>query len=200
MCMSNIKKHEKMETKNAQNVENQSINNEKRIWIEWSEKTMVRNQFKTLDQLMESGFAQKYAANFGYEHLLDWKIDQWSKHEIHNIFIVDANPVFNYGLDFKIWIHYTADGINFMMEFTIGSSSLTSAPLQRVMLNTKTPVGLDLKNIENNTPEIIREWMEMINNNVIESFQFSTNVFHKKCAEFRSKLRELSKSPSIIFA
>ena len=198
--MSNIKKHEKMETKNAQNVGNQSINNENRIWIEWSEKTMVRNQFKTLDELMESGFVQKHAANFGYEHLINRTMNGWSKHEIHNIFIVDANPVFNYGLDFKIWIHYTADGMNFMMDLSIGSSSITSAPLQRVMLNQKTPVGLDLKNISNNTPEIMREWMEMINNNVIESFQFSTNAFYKKNAEFRSKLREMCKSSSIIFA
>lgn len=198
--MSNIKKHEKMETKNAQNVGNQSINNENRIWIEWSEKTMVKQQFKTLDELMESGFVQKYAANFGMEHLVDWKIDQWSKHQIHNIFIVDANPVLNYGLDFKMWIHYTADGINFMAELTIGGSCLSSAPLQRVNLIQKTPDGFDFKNLENNSREMMMEWMEMINNNIIESFRFSTNVFYKKNAEFRNELRELSKYPSIIFA
>lgn len=198
--MSNIKKHEKMETKNAQNVENQSINNENRIWIEWSEKTMVSKQFKTLDELMESGFVQKHAANFGMEHLINQKMNGWSKHEIHNIFIVDANPVCNYGLDFKIWIHYTADGINFMAELTIGSSCLSSAPLQRVNLIQKTPDGFDFKNIENNSREMMMEWMEMINNNIIESFRFSTNVFYKKNAEFRNELRELSKYPSIIFA
>ena len=198
--MSNIKKHEKMETKNAQNVGNQSINNENRIWIEWSEKTMVSKQFKTLDELMESGLVQKHAANFGMEHIINQKMIGWSKHEIHNIFIVDANPVFNYGLDFKMWIHYTADGINFMAELTIGSSCLSSAPLQRVTLNTKTPDGFDFKNLENNSREMMMEWMRMIDQNEIESFQFSTNVFYKKNAEFRNQLRELSKYPSIIFA
>jgi len=198
--MSNIKKHEKMETKNTQNVENQSINNETRIWIEWSEKTIVSKQFKTLDELMESGFVQKHASNFGYEHLINRTMDQWSKHQIHNIFIVDANPVFNYGLDFKIWMHYSTDGMNFMMELSIGSSSLTSAPLQRVNLITKTPVGFDFNELSNNTREMMMEWMRMINENEIESFRFSTNAFYKKDSKYRNQLREMCKSSSIIFA
>ena len=198
--MSNTLKNKKMETKNAQNVGNESLNNEKRIWIEWSEKTMVKQQFKTLDELMESGFVQKHASNFGYEHLIKRTMDGWSKHEIHNIFIVDANPVFNYGLDFKMWIHYSTDGMNFMMELSIGSSSITSAPLQRVNLITKSPDGFDFKNIENNSREMMMEWMEMINNNIIESFRFSTNAFYKKDAKYRNQLREMCKSSQIIFA
>lgn len=198
--MSNIKKHEKMETKNVKNVENQSINTEKRIWIEWSEKTMVSKQFKTLDELMQSGFVQKHAENFGYQHLVKRTMDGWSKYQIHNIFIVDANPVCNYGLDFKMWIHYTADGINFMAELTIGSSCLSSAPLQRVNLIQKSPVGFDFNELSNNTREMMMEWMRMINENEIESFRFSTNAFYKKDAKYRNQLREMCKSSSIIFA
>jgi len=200
LCMSNNLKNEKMNTKNTKNVGNQSINNEKMIWIEWSNKLIVKNQFKTLDELMESGFVQKHASNFGYEHLVKQTMNGWSKHEINNIFIVDANPVMNYGLDFKIWIHYTTDGINFMMELSIGSSSMTSAPMQRVMLNTKSPVGLDLNNIANNTPEIMAEWMNCITNNLIESIEFSSNVWFKKDEKYRNELREMCKSKSIIFA
>ena len=99
-----------------------------------------------------------------------------------------------------MWIHYTADGINFMMELSIGSSSLTSAPMRRVNLNTKQPVGLDLWNIEKNTPEIIAEWMNCITNNLIESFEFSSNVAYKKDAKYRNQLREMSKNNRFIFA
>ena len=189
-----------METKNTQIVENESFNNENKIWIEWSDKKIVKNQFKTLDQLMESGFVQKHAANFGYEHLVKREMERWSKYPIHNLFIVDANPVHNYGLDFTMWIHYTADGINFIKELSIGSSSLTSAPLRRVNLNMKQPVGLDLFNIEKNTPEIIAEWMDCIKNNLIESFEFSSNVAYKKDEKYRNGLREMSKNDRFIFA
>ena len=175
-------------------------NNDNRIWIIWGDEQKIIAQFKTMDELVSAGYVQKYAANFGYEHLVNRSLKNWANVEIHNIFVTSANPVYNYGLDFKIWINYTADGINFMKQLNIGSSSLTSAPLQRVMLHIAVPAGFDFDNLENNSMEIIQQWMYNMQNNVYSSFQFSTNAFYKKDAKFRPMLRELSAKHQFIFA
>jgi hypothetical protein len=190
--MSNIKKHEKMNTKNN--------TSEKTIWIEWSNKKNVIAQFKTIESFMSTDWLMRQADNFGQTHLVKNEMDRWSKYPVHNIFVVEMDPVHNYGLDFQCWIHYTADGMNFMREISTGGSSITSAPLVRVMLNTKSPVGMDWNDLSNNTPEIMKEWMQMINDNVIESFAFSSNVAFKKDASVRHILREQCQKHNFIFA
>lgn len=175
-------------------------NNNSTVWIQWGDEQTIVAQFKTIDELVSAGYVAKYASNFGYEHLVDRSLKNWANVEIHNVFVTSANPTFNYGLDFKIWIHYTVDGINFMKQLNIGSASLTSAPLQRVMLNIALPVGLDIQNLENNSPEIIAEWFSNMQNNVYSSFDFSTNAFYKKDSQYRSQLRELCTKHNFIFA
>lgn len=187
-------------TNNTIETKSNTNNNETRVWIQWGNEQKIVAQFKTMDELVSAGYVQKYAANFGYEHLVDRSLKNWANVQIHNIFVTSANPVYNYGLDFKIWINYTADGINFMMQLNIGSSSLTSAPLQRVMLNIAVPAGLDFENIENNSPETMQQWMFNMQNNIYSSFEFSTNAFYKKDAQFRPMLRELSAKYQFIFA
>jgi hypothetical protein len=87
-----------------------------------------------------------------------------------------------------------------MKQLNIGSASLTSAPLQRVMLHIALPAGLDLNNFENNSPEIIAEWASNMMCNIYSSFSFSTNAFYKKDAKFRSQLRQLCTKHDFIFA
>jgi hypothetical protein len=190
-----------MKTQNS-TIDSQSTttNNNSTIWIQWGDEQKIVAQFKTIDELVSAGYVAKYASNFGYEHLVDRSLKNWANVQIHDVFVTSANPVFNYGLDFNIWIHYTVDGINFMKQLNIGSASLTSAPLQRVMLNIALPAGLDLNNLENNSPEIMAEWASNIKNNVYSSFDFSTNAFYKKDSQFRSQLRELCTKHNFIFA
>lgn len=198
-----IEKRKKLKTMKTQNNTNDSkstSNNETRVFITWGNEQTIVAQFKTMDELVLSGYVDKYASNFGYEHLVKREMERWAKYQIHNVFVTSANPTFNYGLDFKIWINYTADGINFMKQLSLGSSSLTSAPLQRVNLNIAVPAGFDFNNIENNSPEIIAEWCSNIQNNVYSSFEFSTNAFYKKDLQFRQMLRHMSAKNKFIFA
>ena len=179
----------------------QNNTSEKRIWIEWSNKQNVIAQFKTIESFMSNDWMQRHADNFGQSHLIAQTMRGWEKHTINNIFVVDTNPVNNYGLDFKMWIHYTTnDGMNFMMELHTGGSSLTSAPLVRVNLNTKTPVGFDWNDISNNTPEMFKEMSYLIENKIIESFEFSSNVAFKKDRSVRHLLIEQCKQHNFIFA
>jgi len=169
-------------------------------FIEWGDKQTVIAQFKSIESFMETDWMNRQADNFGQSHLVEREMSHWSKYAVHNIFVVEANPKFNYGLDFKCYIHYTADGMNFMKELSTGGSSLSSAPLVRVMLNTAQPKGLDLENLANNSKDTMTEWMKMISDNVIESFEFSMNVAYKKDSSVRHILRDMCKSDSIIFA
>lgn len=189
-----------MKTQNNTNDSKSTSNNETRVFITWGNEQTIVAQFKTIDELVLSGYVDKYASNFGYEHLVKREMERWAKYQIHNVFVTSANPKFNYGLDFKIWVNYTADGMNFIKEMNIGSSSLTSAPLQRVNLNIAVPAGFDFNNIENNSPETIKQWMHNITNNVYSSFEFSTNAFYKKDSQFRPQLREMCSKYNFIFA
>lgn len=189
-----------MKTQNNNNTNNTNENTEKRVFIQWGDTQNIIAQFKTMDELVLSGYVDKYASNFGYEHLVKREMERWAKYQIHNVFVTSANPTFNYGLDFKIWINYTADGMNFMKQFNLGSSSLTSAPLQRVNLIIAVPTGFDYNIIENNSPETMNEFMHNIMNNVYSSFEFSTNAFYKKDSQFRPQLRELCAKHNFIFA
>jgi hypothetical protein len=186
-------KHKKMETKTQ--------NTEKRVWIEWGNKQTIVEQFATVDQFMESGYMEKYASNFGYNHLINKEVDRMHNLDIEHIFITKADPELNYGLDFKMWKVYTIDGgMRFLKEITLGGCSITNAPLARVNLNVKTPVGLDFTDLANVDIELFAEWTKNCENNVFESFEFSTNVWYKKDAEFRPELRRMCKEWKFIFA
>jgi len=181
-------------------MKNSTTQSEKLVYIEWSADTKITKQFKSFDEFAKSDYLTTYATNFGYNHLVEREIASWSKYKVHNVFIVDADAKYNYGLDFKMYIHYTADGINFFSELTLGSSTLTSAPLIRVMLAHRKPQGLNIQDIKSNSDEVMQEWYENMKNDIYESFCFSTNAFYNKGREFRNKLRKLSEIPSIIFS
>jgi hypothetical protein len=178
----------------------QTSQSETSQYIQWTAETKISKQFKSLDEFANSDYLSIHAENFGYSHLVEREISRWSKYKVHNVFIVDADVEYNYGLDFKMYIHYTADGINFFKELTIGSSAITSAPLIRVMLTNKRPVGFDLRNLNNNSEELMIEWFTNMKNDIYESFCFSTNAFYNKGREYRQELRKLSQSSIFIFA
>ena len=174
---------------------------EERVYIQWNKKTQIKEQFKSFADFAKTHYLTTHANNFGYNHLVEREILRWSKYKVHNIFIVDADVQYNYGLDFKMYLHYTADGITFFRELTIGSSAITASPLIRVMLFHKLPTGLDINNFHGNSPELLAEWFDNMNNNIYDAFCFSTNAFYNKGREFRNELRELSaKSEAFIFA
>ena len=178
----------------------QSPETQNLTYIQWGSNTEITKQFKSLDEFAKSDYLTIHANNFGYNHLIEREISRWSKYKVHNIFIVDADAEYNYGLEFKMYIHYTADGINFFAELTLGASAITSSPLIRVMLIHKKPVGLDLTDLNNNSEELWSEWFENMNNDIYESFSFSTNAFYNKGREFRKELRKLSESSFFIFS
>ncbi len=174
--------------------------NETRVFIEWGNKETILFQFKNMTELIESGYLTKYAANFGYQHLVDREIASWSKHQVHNIFVTAADPKYNYGLDFQLWINYTNNEMNFMMKMSIGSSSISSSPLQRVNFNVKTPEGFDILNYKDMSHEMKMEWVENIGQKIYESFEFSTNAFYKKDLKYRPELRQMCSKYGFTFA
>jgi hypothetical protein len=88
-------------------------------------------------ELMESGYVQKYASNFGYEHLVKREMERWNKYE-PTFYVVKADASINYGLDFKIMVSYKADGCNFFMQFSLGSSCLSAGNLRMVVFEGST--------------------------------------------------------------
>jgi hypothetical protein len=176
-------------------------NEEKRVWIEWTNKKMIREQFKTIEEFMLTNYAECHASNFGMEHRVKSTMGSWSKYEIINIFITEENKKLNYGLDFNIWIHYkTSEGMIFLKQISFGGGSITSAPLMRVNFSHKYPEGLDFDNIENNTKELIKEWSNNLTNGIFESFEFSGNVGWKKDREYRAELIETCKKYNHTYA
>lgn len=176
-------------------------NTTKTTWIEWGNTQFVTENIMTLDALKASGYVERHASNFGYNHLIAKEFVRMEKMEISNFYITKADPKFNYGLDFKMWMLYKTDGgMQFMREITLGGSSITSAPLQRVSLNKLMPVGLDFDNQETATPELLNEFFENAKTKTLQSFDFSMNVGYKKDAKYREELRRMCKEMDFIFA
>tara|TARA_R110002020_G_scaffold320599_3_gene536531 strand:- start:387 stop:854 length:468 start_codon:yes stop_codon:yes gene_type:complete len=78
-----------------------------------------------LVEYINSEYPTRIAENFGYHHLLNSEHRHWDKYS-PEVYIVEADPQYNYGLDFKVYLRYKADGINFFKEISYGSASLTS--------------------------------------------------------------------------
>lgn len=83
------------------------------------------------DQYIDSKYPATLAKNFGYEHLVDREHRRWAMYN-PEVYIVEANPKHNYGLDFKVFLRYKADGINFFKEISYGSSMLSNQGLREV--------------------------------------------------------------------
>ena len=173
-------------------------------FIEWGNRKNVIAQYKSIEDFMTEDWMNRQANNFGHLHLVDSTIKSWSKYKVNNIFVVEANPVYNYGLDFECYIHYTtSEGMNFMMKMSTGGSSLTSGPLVRVSLNVKMPMELfrdeDWGKLPN-AKELLDELLHNMANNIIESFEYSTNVGYRKDKEVRHLLVEMCREHNFIFA
>lgn len=192
----------------------------KMIPIEWGNEQTVITQFDNVVDFENSKYLERYAKKFGYSHLVEEKLDRLRKmNNLHNIFITEANPKTNYGLDFKMYKYYTIEeGIMFINEITLGGISITSRPLQRVRLEHKTTPFYE-KYIEFSVNEeddekkaaFMKKNIERFNkeskkvsnyrkNNILDKFSFSMNVGYKKDREFRAELAELSKDHRFIFA
>lgn len=106
----------------------------------------MKTQFNIIDTLvdskalLESGYIQKYAEKFDYSHLVDKELERWDKYN-PTYYILEADPQTNYGLDFKIWIRYKGDGINFFKEMSLGTISIDNNGLRRVQFKTVVEFG-----------------------------------------------------------
>ena len=193
---------------------------EKRTFIEWTDKEIVVANFTNLEDFKKSGYVQKLAKNFGYEHLIADKFRRYEEStscEYLNFYITKADPVHNYGLDFKIWSLYRIhsndgnDGILFFNQVRF-SSSITSAPLRRVMLFEKGSEKFakaiskymdDPSKITSKVQNKFKKLNEDLSNNtekrIIEAFRFSTNAWYKKDMKYRKDLADFSKSHGFIY-
>ena len=90
--------------------------------------------------------------------------------------------------------------MRFLKQIKLGGCAITNAPLIRVKLNVKTPVGLDFSDLTKVDQKLWLEWSQNVNNKVYESFDFSTNVGYKKDEKYRQELREMCKKYNFIFA
>ena len=93
---------------------------------------IIKETFVNTDQLIKSGLAEKWFDNFGMKHILADKLKRMPEYGAC-FYIVEADPEHNYGLDFNIYAHYKADGINFLKQLCI-TSAITSALLHRAMI------------------------------------------------------------------
>ena len=102
-----------------------------------SKSVKIIETFVTLDQFAKSEYPMKNASNFGYEHNVKSELARWSKYN-PCIYICEADPRINYGLDFTIQLCYEADGIQFLKEWNVMSSTLSNGGLRRVIIDGKT--------------------------------------------------------------
>ena len=175
----------------------------KTVMIEYGDTQIVRENYRTIEQFKKSGYMEKYASNFGYNHLIQKYYDQMEKYEMKNIYITEADPKHNFGLDFRMWKLYTADqGILFFKQIKLGGACISNTPLRRVHLTKLMPEGLDLNDSESvkENPELVKQYFKNCDDNICESFSFSTNVGYKKDQKYRDELRKLSKEHNFIFA
>lgn len=109
-------------------------------------ENLIVTQKLTFENYVTSGFPARIAANFGYEHLLKREHARWEKYN-PEVFITEANPKFNYGLDFKVFLRYRADGILFLREISYGSSCLSNSALREAssFLFGMTPDNMEEK-------------------------------------------------------
>jgi hypothetical protein len=93
--------------------------------------------FATIEEFRNSEYPMKNASNFGYEHCVKSELARWEKYS-PTIYICEADPINEYGLDFTIQLCYMADGIQFLMKWDITSSSMSNGGLRRVIIDGKT--------------------------------------------------------------
>ena len=99
-------------------------------------KLVANNSIKiskrlTWAEYVASDYPSLECANFGYEHLMAKELKRWGKYD-PQVFITDEDPKHNYGLSFKVYLRYTADGINFFRSISYGSSSLSNAGFRAI--------------------------------------------------------------------
>ena len=196
------------------------------VMIEWGKKQIVERTIHSVNELRESKLIEKIAENFGYMNLVEKSYKKFEdtrfgnlkpQFEYNKFFVVTADPKLNYGLDFKLFYLYTVTnkeqyGMRFLREFKF-SSSITSAPLVRVRLNAVEPDGFldlfkmeieDIKNLTEEQKISFKEktelYSENVENNELESFEYSTNVAYKKDMKYRSELVELCNKYNFVFA
>jgi hypothetical protein len=106
------------------------------------ETLTIRVDYPTTAEFKASGYPLKQAKNFGYDHLLEEDLARWGRLN-PTWYIVEAEPFWNYGLDFKIYIRYWSDGLHFLKEVTLGGgASLTSAPFRRAYVEKAAVNGV----------------------------------------------------------
>jgi len=79
----------------------------------------------TWDEYLESDYPTRECENFGYEHLMKKELLRWGKYS-PQVIISNQEKEFNYGLDFKVYLLYTVDGLNFFKSINYGSSSISN--------------------------------------------------------------------------
>jgi hypothetical protein len=86
----------------------------------------------TFAEYINSEYPNRIATNFGYEHLVDREHKRWFKYT-PTVFICEANPETNYGLNFMTFLHYQTEDIKIIKEISYGSHSLRGGALEEVV-------------------------------------------------------------------
>lgn len=131
-----------------------------------------------LDELKASGLAEKWYANFDMSHLLKADLIRMEKYS-PVYYIVAAEAVHNYGLDFNIYTLYTIpEGLTFFAQFSY-QSCIHSGGLRQVWIQDEAHLGIDTATMQQFgiEPNIIR---------------FGT-VYYDKSRQHRAKLADACK-------
>ncbi len=86
-------------------------------------------QKMTYAEYVNSKYPEMECDNFGYNHLMKAELERWIKYD-PQVFVCNADPKFNYGLNFKVYLRYQLpdEKLWIFAPISFGSSSLTSAP------------------------------------------------------------------------
>lgn len=100
----------------------------------------------TLSEYRFSKYPMKEAKNYGMEHLVTKELMRWTKFDNIQVFIVEADPEYNYGLDFKALIRYQLpdEKLIFIKQISYNGSSLNSFGFRQVT----SPLFLDQIGVE----------------------------------------------------
>ena len=186
-----------------------------------SKKLEVKDQFNNIKDFKASGYLQKIAKNFDRGHLLEDKFNRLeSAKGFISVMVVDADPINNYGLDFKLYYYYRIVSNNecndqlMISELNLSGTCISSAPLQKVLVDVKgsrelfdaidkIATSISDGQIIDFDKEGLKKMQKEVNtnrdNNIFESITYY-NTFYKKDLKYRRSLVELSVKGGVAYA
>ncbi len=140
-------------------------------------ETLTVTKKLNLTEYTNSEYPNRIAENFGYEHLLKAEHSRWEKYN-PDVFIVEADPKINYGLDFKVYLKYNADGINFFKQISYGTKSLSNHGFRQVMGVTLSMSLEEVEKLKSFDPETINNKI-WFGDDVYDNTEQNRKIFRK---------------------